>query len=78
MAVAHDQHSVADVVSEVGPAARVVTFAPGDTTALAVALARAVELSAGAGDTSTSARAATWDERAIAFSGVLVAAMADR
>lgn len=77
VAVAPDQHAVAEVVTEVGPVAQVVVFEPGDAAALAVAVDRALAL-ARRDDTSSAGRAATWDERAVAFSGVLVAAMADR
>jgi len=77
VAVAPDQHAVAEVVTEVGPVAQVVVFEPGDAAALAVAVDPALAL-ARRDDTSSAGRAATWDERAVAFSGVLVAAMADR
>jgi glycosyltransferase involved in cell wall biosynthesis len=78
VAVAPDQQAVAGVVSEVGTSARVVTFAPGDASALASALARAVAVVDQRGSAAEPACAATWDERALAFSGVLVAAVAER
>ena len=81
VAVAPDQHAVAEVVQEVGTDARVVTFTPGDAGALAAAVRRAVDARVQGpanGDQAAAGSGTTWDERAAVFSGVLVAAMADR